>query len=160
MKFMDYLNKTGLFMFTADTSFWRGKIASNRYFATLSVLFTLLMGLVTAEKANDVRRWLKRSFLEWETTPSLVAAIGVLLVVVALNICESVMAAKSFVSGLLRALWVTVVLIAAFFATYFIGNVASDLMGYLLLTITILFVVAAVTNIIMQLWGEPEGQRI
>ena len=111
---METITKIATFMHTADKAFWHEKMETNRYFATLSVLFALLAGIITAEAHNGVRQWLADSFLKWEVSPSLPAAIGVLFVLVTLNIGESIIGAKDFVSLLLRSLWVTLVISIVF----------------------------------------------
>ena len=112
---METITKIATFMHTADKAFWHEKMDTNRYFATLSVLFALLVGITTPEAHNGVRKWLADSFLEWDIYPSLLAAIGVLFVLAVLNIGESMIGAKNFVSGLLRSLWITLVISIVFF---------------------------------------------
>ena len=83
---METITKIATFMHTADKAFWHEKIATNRYLATLSVLFALFAGIVTPEAHRGVRQWLADSFLEWGIFSSLLAAIGVLFMLVVLNI--------------------------------------------------------------------------
>ena len=121
---METITKIATFMHTADKAFWHEKIATNRYLATLSVLFALFAGIVTPEAHRGVRQWLADSFLEWGIFSSLLAAIGVLVVLVVLNIGESIISAGGFVSRLLRSLWVTFVISIAFLLGLFGGQVA------------------------------------
>lgn len=121
---METITKIATFMHTADKAFWHEKIATNRYLATLSVLFALFAGIVTPEAHRGVRQWLADSFLDWIVFSSLLAAVGVLVVLVVLNIGESIISAGDFVSRLLRSLWVTLVISIAFILGLFEGKVA------------------------------------
>lgn len=121
---METITKIATFMHTADKAFWHEKIATNRYLATLSVLFALFAGIVTPEAHRGVRQWLADSFLEWGIFSSLLAAIGVLVVLVVLNIGESIISAGDFVSRLLRSLWVTLVISITFLLGLIGGHVA------------------------------------
>lgn len=121
---METITKIATFMHTADKAFWHEKIATNRYLATLSVLFALFAGIVTPEAHRGVRQWLADSFLEWGIFSSLLAAIGVLVVLVVLNIGESIISAGDFVSRLQRSLWVTLVISITFILGLFGGKVA------------------------------------
>lgn len=121
---METITKIATFMHTADKAFWHEKIATNRYLATLSVLFALFAGIVTPEAHRGVRQWLADSFLEWGIFSSLLAAIGVLVVLVVLNIGESIISASSNACRLQRSLWVTLVISIAFLLGLFGGQVA------------------------------------
>ena len=121
---METITKIATFMHTADKAFWHEKIATNRYLATLSVLFALFAGIVTPEAHRGVRQWLADSFLEWGIFSSLLAAIGVLVVLVVLNIGESIISAGDFVSRLLRSLWVTLVISITFILGLIGGHAA------------------------------------
>ena len=121
---METITKIATFMHTADKAFWHEKIATNRYLATLSVLFALFEGIVTPEAHRGVRQWLADSFLEWGIFSSLLAAIGMLVVLVVLNIGESIISTGDFVSRLMRSLWVTLVISIAFLLGLFGGKVA------------------------------------
>ena len=133
---METITKIATFMHTADKAFWHEKIATNRYLATLSVLFALFAGIVTPEAHRGVRQWLADSFLEWGIFSSLLAAIGVLVVLVVLNIGESIISAGDFVSRLLRSLWVTLVISIAFLLGLFGGKVAIVIL--ILMTVILL----------------------
>ena len=121
---METITKIATFMHTADKAFWHEKIATNRYLATLSVLFALFAGIVTPEAHRGVRQWLADSFLEWGIFSSLLAAIGVLVVLVVLNIGESIISASSNACRLQRSLWVTLVISITFILGLFGGKVA------------------------------------
>lgn len=121
---METITKIATFMHTADKAFWHEKIATNRYLATLSVLFALFAGIVTPEAHRGVRQWLTDSFLEWGIFSSLLAAIGVLVVLVVLNIGESIISAGDNACRLLRSLWVTLVISITFILGLFGGKVA------------------------------------
>ena len=121
---METITKIATFMHTADKAFWHEKIATNRYLATLSVLFALFAGIVTPEAHRGVRQWLADSFLEWGIFSSLLAAIGVLVVLIVLNIGESIISAGDFVSRLLRSLWVTLVISITFILGLIGGHAA------------------------------------
>ena len=133
---METITKIATFMHTADKAFWHEKIATNRYLATLSVLFALFAGIVTPEAHRGVRQWLADSFLEWGIFSSLLAAIGVLVVLVVLNIGESIISAGDFVSRLQRSLWVTLVISIAFLLGLFGGKVAIVIL--ILMTVILL----------------------
>ena len=133
---METITKIATFMHTADKAFWHEKIATNRYLATLSVLFALFAGIVTPEAHRGVRQWLADSFLEWGIFSSRLAAIGVLVVLVVLNIGESIISAGDFVSRLLRSLWVTLVISIAFLLGLFGGQVAIVIL--ILMTVILL----------------------
>ncbi len=133
---METITKIATFMHTADKAFWHEKIATNRYLATLSVLFALFAGIVTPEAHRGVRQWLADSFLEWGIFSSLLAAIGVLVVLVVLNIGESIISAGDFVSRLLRSLWVTLVISITFILGLFGGKVAIVIL--ILMTVILL----------------------
>ena len=112
---MKIIHNIATFMHTADLAFWHEKMNTNRYFATVSVLFALLAGIITPRAHSSVRDWLARSFLKWEVYPSFLAAIGVMILLVTLNVGESIIGSKNFVSGLLRSLWMTIAIAFAFF---------------------------------------------
>ena len=133
---METITKIATFMHTADKAFWHEKIATNRYLATLSVLFALFAGIVTPEAHRGVRQWLADSFLEWGIFSSLLAAIGVLVVLVVLNIGESIISAGDFVSRLLRSLWVTLVISITFILGLIGGQVAIVIL--ILMTVILL----------------------
>ena len=103
---MEIIHNIATFMHTADKAFWHEKMNTNRYFATVSVLFALLAGFVSMQGFD----LLANSFLKWQIYPSRLASVGVLIVLIALNVCESIFGAKDVASGLLRSLWVTVVI--------------------------------------------------
>ena len=133
---METITKIATFMHTADKAFWHEKIATNRYLATLSVLFALFAGIVTPEAHRGVRQWLADSFLEWGIFSSLLAAIGVLVVLVVLNIGESIISASDNASRLLRSLWVTLVISITFILGLFGGKVAIVIL--ILMTVILL----------------------
>lgn len=133
---METVTKIATFMHTADKAFWHEKVDTNRYFATLSVLFALLAGIVTAEAHSGVRQWLTGSFLQWGVFPSLPAAIGVLFVLIVLNIGESIIGAKDIVSCLLRSLWVTLVISIVFILGLMEGHITTVIL--ILMTVVLL----------------------
>ena len=141
---MEIINKITTFMHTADKVFWHGKMETNSYFATLSVLFALLAGIVTYKGTTGTREWLAESFLKWNIYPSLLAATGVLFVLFVLNVCESIFGAKTFFSGLLRSLWMAVAIVFAFM----LGFVAYKIMTIVLLLMVALLLVHFVGNLI------------
>ena len=140
---MEFINKIATFMHTADRAFWHGKMETNRYFATVSVLFALLAGIVTTGHTSGILEWLVFSFLKWNIYPSLKAAIGMLIVLIVLNVCESIFGAKSFASGLLRSIWVTIAISIAFILGVNVYMVMTIVL--LLLTMTLLISVVAIT---------------
>ena len=115
---MKTLQMIGTFMQTVDKAFWHEKMNTNRYFATVSVLFALMAGIV-ANKSHDcdIIFWLA-SFLKWDVYSSLLAALGIIVVLIVLNVCESIFGAKSFVNGLQRSLLVTAVMVLVFILGY------------------------------------------
>lgn len=133
---METVTKIATFMHTADKAFWHEKMATNRYFATVSVLFALLSGIVTDQANGGVRKWLADSFLKWDVYPSLLAALGVLFLLITLNIGESIMSAKNVVSALLRSLWVTLVISIFFIVGIKCQQVATVIL--ILLTVVLL----------------------
>ena len=133
---METITKIATFMHTADKAFWHDRIVTNRYFATLSVLFALFAGVVTPQAHSGLRQWLADSFLEWGVFSSLLAAIGVLFVLVVLNIGESIIGANDFACRLQRSLWVTLVISIFFILGLIGGHVATVIL--ILLTVVLL----------------------
>ena len=121
---METITKIATFMHTADKAFWHEKTVTNRYLATLCVLFALFAGIVTPEAHHGVRQWLADSFLDWIVFSSLLAAVGVLFMLVVLNIGESIISASGNACRLQRSLWVTLVISIAFLLGLFGGQVA------------------------------------
>ena len=130
-------------MYTADKAFWHEKMNTNRYFATLSVLFAMLAGIVSPRTHSSECHWLADSFLKWNIYPSLLAAVGVMIVLIALNVCESIIGARDFISGLLRLLWMTVVIGIVFLLGYFMDSFITD---FALLAMAALLVVEALIS--------------
>ncbi len=115
---MKTLQMIGTFMQTVDKAFWHEKMDTNRYFATVSVLFALLAGLVSNGDHMGICYWLVESFLKWGIYPSLLAGVGMVFILIILNVCESIIGAKSFVNGLQRSLLVTAVMVLVFILGY------------------------------------------
>lgn len=140
---MKTLQMIATFMHTADKAFWHEKMNTNRYFATVSVLFALMAGIV-ANKSHDcdIIFWLA-SFLKWDVYSSLLAALGIIVVLIVLNVCESIFGAKSFVSGLLRSLWVTVVIGIVFY----LGFMEDNFTTIVLILMTALLVVEILVSL-------------
>ena len=113
------------FMQTVDKAFWREKMNTNRYFATVSVLFALLAGIVSNGDHMGICYWLVESFLKWGIYPSLLAGVGMVFILIILNVCESIIGAKDAISGLLRSLWVTVIIILVFILGYMLAPVTT-----------------------------------
>ena len=122
---MKTLQMIGTFMQTVDKAFWHEKMDTNRYFATVSVLFALLAGLVSNGDHMGICYWLVESFLKWGIYPSLLAGVGMVFILIVLNVCESIIGAKDAISGLLRSLWVTVIIILVFILGYMLTPVTT-----------------------------------
>jgi len=143
---MKTLQMIATFMHTADKAFWHEKMNTNRYFATVSVLFALLAGIVS--NGMGICYWLVEFFLKWGIYPSLLAGVGMVFILIVLNVCESIIGAKDAISGLLRSLWVTVIIILVFILGYMLAPVTT----IVLILMTALLVVEMLVSLGMAVY--------
>ncbi len=129
-----------------DKRLWKDRVEANPYFATLSVLFIALAGAWAG--IGGIAEW-----LGWGFGISLQPSIVLLLVVWALNIGESIVAAETLSVASLRALLIGGMLLIAITVGYLFSIVAVvgivGLMGYLI----VIAVIAAIKR------GEEPEQK-
>ena len=129
-----------------DILLWKDRIEANPYFATLSVLFIALAGAWAG--IGGIADW-----LGWGFGISLQPSIVLLLVVWALNIGESIVAAETLSIASMRALLIGGMLLVAITVGYLFSIVAVvgivGLMGYLI----VIAVIAAIKR------GEEPEQK-
>lgn len=128
-----------------EKSLWNDRIETNRYLATLSLLFVAAMGACIGGGS------LLHGWFGWQTETPFVVAAGMLLHVGVLNIAESVIAARTAKIALLRALLFTVCLLAAFGLGY-VGSVV-------VLTIVAIWVIALFAGGALESIGNSKGGK-
>ncbi len=114
---------------------WDDKVETNRYMATLSILFAAVMGACLGGG---------RVFYEWfgwDSVPNIVAQGYLLIVIVGMNLCESVIASRSGKVILWRSLLVAGCILAAFA----IGVIASVVVIFL---VTVWFVLSLIGSLL------------
>ena len=107
-----------LFVFSAiDRKLFGEEMATNRYFTTLSFVFFALVGACSGASH------LVASVFSTEHLFDFSALIGCLLFVVALNICESLMASERVWTGIARAFAVSIALLFCVVLSYYLSVV-------------------------------------
>lgn len=139
------------FIYLLDKSFWDEKINSNRYFATISLLYCALLGALLGGF-----NYLNGMF-EWEigTRLSLTICLGNVIIVTGLNIAESIMAAENVRTAILRSLLMIVFMPVGFV----LGYIASIIV---LIVITIILGIFIIVMMIKFMLGgsSSSGNRI
>ena len=130
-----------------EKSIWGDKIETNRYFATLSIMFVAVMG-VFCGSGDTLRSW-----FDWDTAISNLVACGMLIFIWGLNVCESIMASMSASAMLGRSLMLLAVLVAAFF----IGYVASVIVLFLVATWVVLTFASGMVSGALNGGSSPSG---
>ena len=135
-----------------DKSIWGDKIDSNRYFASITLLFCTIMGAVIGGYSY------LDSMIDLNINISITSCLCGLVTLVGLNIAESIMAATDADTAVLRSLLVSVLLILGFG----LGVLASVIM--LVIITIILGIWFFILFIRMLLGGTPStggrGKRV
>lgn len=101
-----------------EKSLWKEDIGTNRYFATLSILFAALVGACVGG-GNTLYDW-----FGWQLQSSVLGSSALLWYIWCLNLAESILSVGRIRVMLLRSLSVTV----CFAAAYGIGYIGSIVM--------------------------------
>lgn len=91
-----------------DKRIWGDKIEANRYFATLSIMYAVLMGAFTGG-GRVFSEW-----FGWNTATSIVAMGALLIFIWGVNLAESIVASRTAMVALWRSLLLLLILILAF----------------------------------------------
>jgi|GEM_PF-1178184 len=131
------------FFHAIDERIWNNKVASNQYYASLSIIIVALIGaLVTGGKILN-------STFNLNIEASVYSAITIVLIIVGMNIYESIIAANDIKTATLRSLLLFATLIIAFF----VGVLASIVIAI------IIVIVFAIWLIITILGGTFKGRK-
>lgn len=112
------------FFYSIDKHLWGDDIYTNRYLATLSLLFAALLGAMQGGGS------ILNSWFGWDVDMSIIFTIGLSILVFSYNLFESIVSAKPEIA-ILRSLLIFVCFVAAF------------VLGYVLAAV-VLFAVAAI----------------
>ncbi len=122
---METMNKNIFnFFYAIDKRLWGDDIYTNRYLATLSLLFVALLGAMQGGGS------ILNSWFGWDVEMNIISTIGLSILVFGYNLFESIVSAKPKIA-ILRSLLIFVCFIAAF------------VLGYVLAAV-VLFAVAAI----------------
>ena len=124
---------------------WDDKIETNRYLATLSILFAAIMGAGLGGG---------RVFHElfcWDSAPNVVALGYLLILILGMNFCETVVASKPGWVILWRSLLVMVCILTAFA----IGVIASVVVIFLVAAWLVLMLIGSLLSGL----GRSSGRR-
>lgn len=95
----------------------RHDIESNRYFATVSIMFAALLGAIDGA-GNTLHSW-----FDWDTDVNIMVVLGLLIHIYGLNLAETIMASKRVSSALGRAALLFVYMVLA----WIVGKVLAIL---------------------------------
>ena len=112
------------FFYAIDKRFWGDDIYTNRYFASVCLLFVALLGAMQGGGS------ILNSWFGWDVDMNVIFTIGLSILVFSYNLFESIVSAKPKIA-ILRSLLIFVCFVAAF------------VLGYVLAAV-VLFAVAAI----------------
>ena len=105
------------FIYVMEKRFWGEGINTNRYFASISLLFIALLGAMQGGGA------ILHSWFNWDVEMSLPSTVGLAIVVFGFNLYESIVSAKPGIAAL-RSLFVFGCFVVAFVISYILAIVA------------------------------------
>lgn len=115
------------FFYAIDKRLWGDEIYTNRYLATLSLLFVALLGAMQGGGS------ILNSWFGWDVEMNIISTIGLSILVFGYNLFESIVSAKPKIA-ILRSLLILLCFVAAF------------VLGYVFAAV-VLFAVAAIVVI-------------
>jgi hypothetical protein len=132
---------------TLDKNIWGEHINSNKYLATITLLFCTLFGVILGggNYLGDL--------FDWNINISTTASIASVIVLIGYNIAESIIAADSAKIAALRALMMCGIMILGFVA----GLVGSVILLIILTIIIGIYIIILVLK--LALFGEDGGRE-
>ncbi len=134
-------NKLNLLV-SLDERLWGGQVESNKYFATLSMLLAALLGIVLGGGQMIA------SMFDADMDISMASMVALLIVVVCLNIGESIMVSATPKIAFSRSLLVTAIIVGAL-VLGFVGSII----------VVILIVLYLLLMILLGVLGAKSGSR-
>ena len=132
---------------TLDKNIWGEHINSNKYLATLTLLFCALFGVILGGG------YYLGDLFDWDINISTTASIASVIVMIGYNIAESIIAADSAKIAALRALMMCGIMILGFVA----GLVGSVILLIILTIIIGIYIIILVLK--LALFGEDGGRE-
>lgn len=126
------MKKIGFFFQHIENRFWLDKVNSNRYFASISILFVLLTGILSGS-GQVLGAWFR-----WDIATNNIAMIGLTLYIWGLNVGESAIASKSIGVAVGRSL----LLLAYMLGALVLGYVGSVVLLFLVLILLVVFLLS------------------
>ncbi len=132
---------------TLDKNIWGEHINSNKYLATITLLFCTLFGVILGGG------FYLGDLFDWNINISTTASIASVIVMIGYNIAESIIAADSAKIAALRALMMCGIMILGFVA----GLVGSVILLIILTIIIGIYIIILVLK--LALFGEDGGRE-
>lgn len=105
------------FFYAIDKRFWGDDIYTNRYLASLSLLFVALLGAMQGGGS------ILNSWFGWDVEMNIISTIGLSILVFGYNLFESIVSAKPKIA-ILRSLLILLCFVATFVLGYVFAAVA------------------------------------
>lgn len=105
------------FFYAIDKRFWGDDIYTNRYLASLSLLFVALLGAMQGGGS------ILNSWFGWDVEMNIISTIGLSILVFGYNLFESIVSAKPKIA-ILRSLLILLCFVATFVLVYVFAAVA------------------------------------
>ena len=117
------------FFYALEKVIWGNKVETNKYLATLSILFVALVGAWHTDVS------ILKTLLGWDSPISVSHALTLMAYLWIMNIMESVIACKDLATAVLRSLLILPALGIAYFLGHVLGTVAVVIVFIILLVI-------------------------
>ncbi len=114
------MNEKITWFWPLEKQIWGQKINTNQYLATLSILFAAIMGACVGG-GHIFHEW-----FEWNTAPDLMAIGYLLILIIGVNIFESIIASTGWV-----VLWRSLLILVCLVLAFAIGVIASVVVIFL-----------------------------
>lgn len=141
--------KKFFFVHNIDKSIWGDKVESNRYFASLTVLFCIAYGAFLGGTSYI------SDFIDIDIELSIATSVAGICTLVGMNIAESVIATKSADVAVLRSLLITALLVAGFGI-----GVLTSVVALIILTLIVGIWFVATLFSMMLGGGIPSGSKV